>query len=86
MRLVASMTTEHEYSMGDEFDELDAETQAVVRRVVEKARTEAAWRELFRTGDVYAYKHASGNIAWGVNGGSQGFNIARDIAKPKKTD
>ena len=82
---LASMTTEHEYSMGDEFDELDAETQAVVRRVVEKARTEVTWRELFRTGDVYAYKHASGNIAWGVNGDVNGFCIARDLAKLKKT-
>ena len=80
------MTTEHEYSMGAEFDELDAETQAVVRRVVEKARTEATWSETFRTGDVYAYQHPSGNIAWGVNGGARGFNIARDIAKLKMTD
>jgi hypothetical protein len=80
------MTTEHEYSMGAEFDELDAETQAVVRRVVELAREKETWSEPFRTGDVYAYRHrgAGGNIAWGVNGGAKGFCIARDIARPKK--
>ena len=79
------MTTEHEYSMGAEFDELDAETQAVVRRAVEKARTEGTCREIFRTGDVYAYRHPGGGIAWGVNGGPLGFCIARDIAKPNRT-
>jgi hypothetical protein len=78
------MTTEHEYSMGAEFDELDAETQAVVRRVVELAREKETWRELFRTGDVYAYRHPGGGISWGVNGGAQGFNIARGICKPKQ--
>lgn len=79
------MTTEHEYSMGAEFDELDAETQAAVRRVVEKARENQTWSEPFRTGDVYAYRHRGpeGNIAWGVNGGAKGFNIARGICKPK---
>jgi hypothetical protein len=76
------MTTEHEYNMGAEFDELDAETQAVVRRVVEKARINGTWDEKFRTGDVYAYQHPGGGISWGVNGGEKGFNIARDIAKP----
>ncbi len=77
------MTTEHDYSMGDEFDELDAETQAAVRRVVDKARDEGTWREDFRAGDVYAYRHPGGGISWGVNGGHSGFNIARDIARPK---
>lgn len=77
------MTTDSEYSMGDEFDDLDPETQDVVRRVVDKAREHETWSEKFRTGDVYAYRHPGGNIAWGVNGGSKGFNIARDICRPK---
>lgn len=79
------MTTDNQYNMGDEFDELDAETKAVVRRVVEKAGTNGTWSESFRDGDVYAYKHAGGGIAWGVNGGANGFNIARDIARPIKS-
>lgn len=77
------MTTGTEYSMGDEFDELDAETQATVLRVVEKARAKETWSEPFRTGDVYAYRHPGGGISWGVNGGAQGFNIARGICRPK---
>jgi hypothetical protein len=77
------MTTEHEYSMGDEFDVLDAETQAVVLRVVEKARKKETWSEPFRTGEVYAYRHPGGGVSWGVNGGDKGFNIARGICRPK---
>jgi hypothetical protein len=77
------MTTEHDYSMGAEFDTLDAETQTVVRRVVDKASERETWGEPFRTGDVYAYRHPGGGIAWGVNGGEKGFNIARGIARPK---
>jgi hypothetical protein len=69
--------------MGDEFDVLDAETQAVVRRAVELAREHETWSEPFRTGDVYAYRHPGGGIAWGVNGGAHGFNIARGICKTK---
>lgn len=76
------MTTDTECSMGDEFDEIDGETQTIVRRVIEKAREHETWSEKFRTGDVYAYRHPGGNIAWGVNGGAHGFNIARGICKP----
>ena len=32
------------------------------------------------TGDVYAYPHPGGGIAWGINGGTQGFCIARGKA------
>lgn len=72
-----------EYDFGSEFDIIDAETQEVVKRVVEKAREKETWKETFRTGDVYAYRHPGGGIAWGVNGGLYGFNIARGICKPK---
>lgn len=77
------MTTEHEHSMGEEFDLLDSETKDVVRRVIEKAREHDTWSEPFRTGDVYAYRHAGGGISWGVNGGGSNFNIARGICRPK---
>lgn len=77
------MTTNFKYSMGAEFDELDAETQAIVIRVIEEARTKGTWDEKFRTGDIYAYLHPGGGIAWGVNGGEKGFNIARGVCKPK---
>ena len=33
-------------------------------------------------GEVYCYPHPSGGgLAWGVDGGEHGFNIARDIAR-----
>jgi hypothetical protein len=80
----ASMTTDDDYNMGLEFDALDDELKAEVRRLVEKVRrTGYAEGQPFRDGDIYAYQHPGGGIAWGVNGAPSGFNIARGVCKPR---
>lgn len=77
------MTTSDDYSMGLEFDALDEECKTHVRRLVEKVgRTGLAEAEPFRGGDIYAYPHPGGGIAWGVNGAPSGFNIARGVSRP----
>jgi hypothetical protein len=81
---VPSMTTKSSYSMGDEFETLDAETQSAVTRLVEKVRrTSFAESERFRMGDIYAYPHAGGGVSWGVNGAPNNFCVARGISKAK---
>lgn len=76
------MTTNSSYSMGDEFETLDADAQAAVRSLVEKViRTNFAESERFRLGDIYAYPHAGGGVSWGVNGAPHNFCIARGICK-----
>ena len=78
------MTTDDDYSMGLEFDALDDDLKAEVRTLVEKVRwNRRAEGKPFRDGDVYAYPHPGGGIAWGVNGAPQGFNIARGVCRPK---
>lgn len=76
------MTTKSSYSMGDEFETLDAETKDTVRSLVEKVgRTGYAESQPFRVGDIYAYPRNGGAIAWGVNGAPNGHCIARAIAR-----
>lgn len=66
--------------MNEEWQKLDAETQIAVRAVIDRARKEQAHiAEPFRDGEIYAYPHGSGGIAWGVNGRPDGFNIARGV-------
>ena len=78
------MTTDDDFNMGLEFAQLDDETREAVRRLVKKVRsTGQAAGEPFREGDIYAYPHPGGGVAWGVNGAPHGFNIARGILKPK---
>ena len=78
------MTTDDDYNMGLEFDALDDETRAKVRQLIEKVRrTGLGEAEASRDGDIYAYPHPKGGIAWGVNGAPQGFNIARGVCRPK---
>lgn len=78
------MTTEPEYSMGAEFDELDADTKHIVRDLVEKTAADGDARSVpWNGGEVYSYRHPGGGISWGVNGGAKGFCIARGIARPK---
>ena len=78
------MTTNDDYNMGLEFDALDDELKAAIRGLVEKVkRTGLAEGEPFRGGDIYAYSHPGGGIAWGVNGAASGFNIARGVIKPR---
>jgi hypothetical protein len=78
------MTTDDDYNMGLEFDSLDDETKAEIRLLVEKVRwNRRPEAKPFREGDVYAYPHPGGGVAWGVNGAPQGFNIARGVSKPK---
>jgi hypothetical protein len=76
------MTTGNEHSMGAEFETLDAETQTAVINLVEKVRrTGYAESQPYRAGEIYAYPHGGGAIAWGVNGAPQNFCIARGISK-----
>jgi hypothetical protein len=81
---IASMTTDDDYNMGLEFDALDDELKAEIRHLVEKVRrTGYAEGQPFGDGDIYAYHHPGGGIAWGVNGAPHGFNIARGVCKPR---
>jgi hypothetical protein len=82
----ASMTTDDDNSMGLEFVTLDEETKTAVRNLIEKVRASGrAEAEPFRSGDIYAYPHPGGGIAWGVNGAPYGFNIARGVSRPRPT-
>ena len=67
--------------MRDEYDDLDAETRrAVDKAIAEAKRTHGHYSVRHADGDVYAYPHPSGRgTSWGVNGGSNGFNVARGI-------
>ena len=78
------MTTDDDYNMGLEFDVLDDETKAEVRRIVEKVRrTGYAEGKPFRDGDIYAYRHPGGGIAWGYSGMPRGVITSRGISKPR---
>ena len=66
--------------MGRLDDELKAEVPTLVEKVRWNRRAEG---KPFRDGDVYAYPHPGGGIAWGVNGAPQGFNIARGVCRPR---
>jgi hypothetical protein len=64
----------------DEFDTLTAEQQQAVEQVIGLARQhgDRHTKDLPDGSEAYAYPHRRG-IAWGVNGGSFGFNIARGV-------
>ena len=66
--------------MSKEYAQLPLETQHAVDEVIDEAkRTRSRVSHPHKTGDVYAYPHPGGGIAWGVNGGEHGFNTNRDI-------
>ncbi len=55
--------------LNEEWQRLDPETQTAVGTVVDAARrTGGRSGEPWREGEVYAYPHAGGGIAWGVDG------------------
>ncbi len=64
--------------LNEEWQRLDKETQAAVSAVIEAARqTGLRSGEPWQEGEVYAYPHASGGIAWGVDGAAG--NLHRGI-------
>ena len=78
------MTTDDDYNMGLEFEGLDDETRAKVRQLVEKVRrTGLGEAEASRDGDIYAYPHPGGGVAWGYNGTPRSVITARGIHKPR---
>jgi hypothetical protein len=56
---------------------------------LDKARVDAVIEDAKRVGkmtnthygkvEYYAYPHASGGTAWGINGGKHGFNVKRGV-------
>lgn len=72
-------------AFGPEFQNLDDLAKRVVRSLVRKTIDDNQARaEAFDNQDAYCYRHPGGGIAWGVNGGKFGFNIARGIYRPAK--
>lgn len=62
----------------DEWQALDQSTQAVLEWLIERAGKEGGRVSEEHKGDeLYAYRLASGRIAWGVNSGETGINVAR---------
>lgn len=69
--------------MNAEFETLIHEDKLLVLEAIDKARqTDGPWRIPTAAGEVYAYPHPGGGIAWGINGAPYGFCIARGIYKP----
>lgn len=66
--------------MIDRIDQLDNATANMVRRAIEEVGTKKRRVSIpWDTGEVYAYPHSRGGISWGVNGGRDGFCIARGL-------
>lgn len=66
-----------------EFEALDSETQAEMLRMIMKTKADGQARSApWKDGDLYCYQHPGGGVAWGYNGGSKGFNVARGIWRP----
>jgi hypothetical protein len=66
--------------MNREFRALNIKQKAAVERAIELTREHGDHRSVNMPdgSEAYAYPHARG-IAWGVNGGENGFNIARGV-------
>ena len=70
----------------DEFKRLDTGQRAAVEQAIAAAREQGGRQavELPGGAEAYAYRMARGRIAWGVNGGEHGFNIARGVREPDR--
>src|SRR3990172_4739282 len=64
-----------------EYLTLDEPTREAVRAIAGECRRSGRRQEqLFAGGDLYAYAHPGGGIAWGVND-AHGMNIARGVER-----
>ena len=65
--------------LNEEWQRLDKETKGAVSAVIEEAqRTGLRSGEPWRDGEIYAYPHPAGGIAWGVDGAAH--NLHRGVA------
>jgi hypothetical protein len=64
-----------------ELNRIDAATRAAVLQVIEEARAAGKMvrRPYGERGEIFSYPHPDGGMSWGVNGGADGWNIARGI-------
>lgn len=66
--------------MNSEYYTLDELDRARVDAVIEDAKRAArATSTHYGKVEYYAYPHGSGGIAWGINGGTHGFNTKRGV-------
>lgn len=68
----------------DEFEKLDAATKAAIERAIEQCKAAGQMVRLRHgeEGEVYAYPHGGGGIAWGYDGPTpHGYNIARGVRR-----
>ena len=64
--------------LNEEWQRLDKETRGAVSAVIEEARrTGMRSGEPWRDGEIYAYPHPGGGIAWGVDGAAH--NLHRGV-------
>lgn len=63
-----------------EYGTLDRDQRREVDGVIEEARQAGQMaRRILGDTEYYAYPHGSGGTAWGINGGSKGFNVKRGV-------
>lgn len=67
--------------MNEEYADLINPHKAAVDQAIAQAKETGRGSVPVENGEAYAYPHPGGGIAWGVNGGAQGFNIARGVKK-----
>ena len=78
------MTTDDDYTMGLEFEALDDALKAAIRALVEKVKkTGFPEAQQSGDGDMYAYRHPGGGIAWGYSGMPRGVITARGVSKSR---
>ena len=71
----------------DEWSRLDEETKTAARDVIARAHAEREHVSApFGSGDLYAYPQGAEGICWGVNGGEDGFNIARGLMSGRELE
>jgi hypothetical protein len=70
-----------------EWQRLDEETKTAVRDVIVRAHAERSHVSApFGSGDLYAYPQGAEGICWGINGGEDGFNIARGLMSGRELE
>jgi hypothetical protein len=69
--------------MTDEFTRLTPAQAASIKAVIAMVRKQSGRHSLNLAdgSEAYAYPHAGGGISWGLNGGAQGFNVARGVVE-----
>lgn len=67
----------------DEFNRLTPAQAASIKAVIAMARKQGGRHSLNLAdgSEAYAYRHGSGGVAWGLNSGANGWNIARGVVE-----